>query len=67
MSDHLKEMIWVFGSVALTIALFLFFKDRECSGRAKMMGVNHEFGLITGCMIEYEKNKWAPIENVRKF
>lgn len=29
-----------------------------CQQQSKIMNMNYDFGILTGCMIEYEEDKW---------
>lgn len=37
----------------------------SCASTAQVMNVNYRYGLFIGCMVEFEKGKWGPIQSVR--
>jgi hypothetical protein len=37
----------------------------KCISKSEMMSFNHNFSIITGCMIEYESGKWIEMDKYR--
>jgi hypothetical protein len=40
-------------------------QGRQCEARARMMGFPHDYGWLTGCMIEHQPGRWIPSERYR--
>lgn len=36
-----------------------------CESKAKKMGVNYDWGLIQGCMVEVKQGQWVTLNNYR--
>lgn len=71
--DGIKEFMGM-SLVALMLLLlaaipiyFLVFGigSYECYAHAKMLNFNHKYGVIPGCYVEYEKDKWIAIDNYK--
>lgn len=51
-------MLLMMGAVGSVVAVI----DRyQCIGRAQIMSVNYQWGVLTGCMVEIKPNKWIPL------
>ena len=57
----------LFSAGLLVTSFFGFYKYEKyvCESKATKMGVNHEFKIGQGCMIEYAPGKWIDIEKYR--
>ena len=53
--------------VALIIILSIVFipETISCANTSNAMKMPHSYRASTGCMIEYEKDKWIPLKNYR--
>ena len=69
----MKEIFWGVAPVVILFALFLvvviaplaFLDSVMCKSKSAQMGMNHSWGMLQGCLIEYEPRKWIPIQNYR--
>jgi hypothetical protein len=68
-----REMWLAVGAVVLAMVLGLSMivyaaysiQGRQCEARARMMGFPHDYGWLTGCMIEHQPGRWIPSERYR--
>lgn len=58
---------WVIGlmlSFAVIAGISYVAGEIPCEAKADVMGLQHQFGLLEGCMIKVDK-RWVPIESYR--
>ena len=52
-------------TVIATTVFVGYVSSISCEKQAKKMGVNSDWELLQGCMIEVKPGKWAPLKNYR--
>jgi hypothetical protein len=71
MSDELKEiLVFVFIGIVVVACLFggaAAWENAQCNSQTSEIGFDHKWGIISGCMIETEPDKWVPLDNWRMF
>lgn len=59
-------MIFTGMGIVMVIAFFLgsLIMSWTCASQSEMMGVNHNYNIVNGCMIEID-DKWIPMDSYR--
>lgn len=53
-------------SLVIAILSFGYFYDvYKCSAVSGKMKMEYDYGIVTGCMIEYKKDKWIKLDKFR--
>ena len=55
-------VVLVCATILLSVPIIEFAK---CGARADRMGINKEYGIIAGCIIEHQPGKWVPLDMYR--
>ena len=64
MRDDAEQAIAAFVLIAILLAGSYAWGAMKCSAKADAMKVRHEFGIMTGCLIEHD-GAMVPLENLR--
>lgn len=73
MRDILEAVVVLLGALliagalvgVLIIGLAYTFGPPFCRAPAEKMGIDHDWGFWSGCMVEIEPGKWVPLETYR--
>lgn len=58
---------WVIGlmlSIAAIVGLSYVLSSIPCEAKAERMGLQHDYGLLEGCMVKVD-NRWVPLDSYR--
>lgn len=69
----MREGFLIFAVVIVGLAAILtpllgfaaWVDSASCSAKAEVMGVRHQWGVMTDCMVEFAPGKWAPLKSYR--
>lgn len=69
MSNNTFEYI-IYGTVFVLALLVIFvagwgYPAMKCSQQWNRSGMNHEYSLLSGCMVEHKPNQWIPADKYR--
>ncbi len=67
MNDDNRSLWLSVSAAAIALILYYGVNYLSCGSISKKMGLNHDYGLFYGCMIEYEKGKWIQSSKYRAF
>ena len=56
-------LLFVLAMLAICVLAY-WFEAAQCGKKAKMMGLEHDYGPFTGCMVKVG-NRYAPINYIR--
>lgn len=55
----------IVAAIICILALTLYMPAQSCAKQAKKMGMNHDWELVQGCMVEVKPGQWVPLHNYR--
>jgi len=64
MNETVVAVIFTIAIFVAAIAMATGCESVACENKARLMGLQSDYGVLTDCMVKTEKG-WIPIENVK--